>query len=475
MRNGTLVFLGSLLAAYPVLVLGQGIPNIDDSFTYEGTCPNPPPNYCDCVPDTVGFAAAWPVFPGYASCSVRSEWANATGCQTNSGYRGWSVPFSLFRQKAVQINYKDLAAIASGIDPTKNAVNGTDANPLVLTMWFYCAQTTGSEDNTTFHVQLIAEEEMAPTTHMIESPVAPGEMVEAPLVLIHDEADCSIRQNVTADAPARAIAFGFYGGDLGIAPKAYAKWYKDTFGIELPCQLRSDVNTMIGYNVLYDGTRWMQLNENFPVSGPGIPASLRQTYLQMTIKSTTIDLFVDSRDDGVAGVTRTGIARGYLGGFQKIVLGSKVFGNYPIYADDVTLSGGELTYVMSTAAGACCRGDHTCEMLPQLECEAIEGATFKGVGTQCGIGDGRCCADPMVDGDNDGDVDMTDFAMMQRCLTSGLVTPGVADECKCFDTDDDGDIDVFDFTNFTGSSDGSVVGCVSGPGIAADPSCDDNF
>lgn len=444
------------------VALGQGITIPEDTFTYDGTCPNTPPNYCDCVADTVGFAAAWPTFPGFASGNVKNDWANAAGCQTNSGYRGWTVPFSYFRQKGLQMNYKDLAALAAAIDPAKNAVNGTDDNPLVVRMYFYCAQTTASEDNTAFQVQLIAEEELAPVTQMIESPINPGEMVEAPLVLIHDQNTCA-RQNLTTDVPRRAIAFGFYGGDLGLAPKAYTKWYKAKFGIDLPCQLNSSENTMIYYNVLYDGTRWMQLNENFPVTGPGIVASLRQTYLQMTIKSTTIDLLVDSRDDGVAGgVTRTGIPRGYQGGFQKLVLGSSTVGDYPIYVDNVALEGGELVYMVSSKSGACCKPDHSCEMLPQTECEAASG-TFKGVGVQCGVGEGRCCADPVVDGDHDGDVDMADFGALQRCIVA-TVTPELPAECRCFDTNNDGAINETDVENF--------ATCASGAGVPANPACD---
>ncbi|MCK4342121.1 MAG: hypothetical protein KAY37_10415 [Phycisphaerae bacterium] len=57
-----------------------------------------------------------------------------------------------------------------------------------------------------------------------------------------------------------------------------------------------------------------------------------------------------------------------------------------------------------------------------------------------------------ADLDEDGDVDLHDFATFARCFTGsgGLAPPG----CECADLDGDGDIDADDFTrfddNFTG-------------------------
>ena len=447
MRNRVSVLLVSFLLAWPGWIAAQGITIPEDNFTYEGTCPNAPPNYCDCVSDTASFAAAWLKFPGINSGSLKSTFSD---CATNSGFIGWSAPFAYFRAKDIQMNYKDLAVLASALDPTKNAVNGTDENPLVVTMRFFTTTTRGKEDNTSFYVQLIAEEDFAPVTQTVDDPANPGQTIEIPLVLIHD-VGCATIQNVTPSVPRRAIAFGFHGGLGGLSPK------------NVDCPLL--VNRMIYYNVLYDGDHWMRLNENFPSSGAGIVSSWKWTYLEMTIKSTTIDLLVGSADGG--WVTRTGVTRQYLGAFQKLVLGSSVLSDYPATADDVGLHGGELAYIMSSAAGACCKGDHTCEMVPQAECDAMPGATFKGAGVPCGIGEGRCCSDPLVDGDHDGDVDMVDFGTLQQCLTGTPVVEELAPHCRCFDTNDDGSINATEVEHF--------ALCASGSGLQADASCDDGF
>jgi len=80
------------------------------------------------------------------------------------------------------------------------------------------------------------------------------------------------------------------------------------------------------------------------------------------------------------------------------------------------------------------------------------------------------CSDPFADADKDGDVDQADFAMLQACYTGS--SGEVSDECRCFDRKDspgslpDGDVDNTDVTAFEA--------CASGPGIPADPTCDDD-
>ncbi|MDM8004793.1 MAG: hypothetical protein QUV05_01385 [Phycisphaerae bacterium] len=80
------------------------------------------------------------------------------------------------------------------------------------------------------------------------------------------------------------------------------------------------------------------------------------------------------------------------------------------------------------------------------------------------------CGDPFADADKDGDVDQADFAMMQACYTGS--GGDVSDECRCFDRKDspgslpDSDVDNTDMASFED--------CASGPGIAADPTCDDD-
>lgn len=76
---------------------------------------------------------------------------------------------------------------------------------------------------------------------------------------------------------------------------------------------------------------------------------------------------------------------------------------------------------------------------------------------------GPSCHTPFADWDEDGDVDMLDFADFQRCYSAGAATFEAA--CECFDYNNDGVINEDDATKF--------IACGSGPGNPADPACDD--
>ncbi len=73
------------------------------------------------------------------------------------------------------------------------------------------------------------------------------------------------------------------------------------------------------------------------------------------------------------------------------------------------------------------------------------------------------CASPFADAEGDTDVDQDDFGAFQRCLGAGEDEPLPAD-CRCFDRNADNAVDLADFARFQV--------CVSGPGIKADPACE---
>jgi hypothetical protein len=78
------------------------------------------------------------------------------------------------------------------------------------------------------------------------------------------------------------------------------------------------------------------------------------------------------------------------------------------------------------------------------------------------------CPNPRYDADRDGDVDQLDFAAFQLCYTASY--GGVGAGCDCFDWNPamgqgDGDVDVEDW--------GLFELCASGPGVPANPLCDD--
>jgi len=78
-----------------------------------------------------------------------------------------------------------------------------------------------------------------------------------------------------------------------------------------------------------------------------------------------------------------------------------------------------------------------------------------------------------ADVDEDADVDQDDFGAFQRCYTGdGGAIPVDPAYCECFDRREeggqpgsDGQIDAFDYDAFED--------CASGPGVTADPACDD--
>lgn len=77
---------------------------------------------------------------------------------------------------------------------------------------------------------------------------------------------------------------------------------------------------------------------------------------------------------------------------------------------------------------------------------------------------GRDCPKPVVDSDADGDVDMADFAQLQRCI-NGPVSPiyPLTNECKCFDNAlPSGFLDEFDINYF--------AYCAGGPNVEWTPS-----
>lgn len=91
---------------------------------------------------------------------------------------------------------------------------------------------------------------------------------------------------------------------------------------------------------------------------------------------------------------------------------------------------------------------------------------------QCATHEHCAVNDPFADADGDGDVDQSDFAIVQICVTKSnppeeqywenlLVILG----CGRFDRDYDLDVDQADVTRFEA--------CASGPGILANPACDD--
>jgi hypothetical protein len=60
------------------------------------------------------------------------------------------------------------------------------------------------------------------------------------------------------------------------------------------------------------------------------------------------------------------------------------------------------------------------------------------------------CGTPVQDADNDGDVDLADYALLADCLAGAGAAPAGSNiaACACLDADDDNDVDLLDFAAF---------------------------
>ncbi len=113
--------------------------------------------------------------------------------------------------------------------------------------------------------------------------------------------------------------------------------------------------------------------------------------------------------------------------------------------------------------GACCvktgLGTGTCSEISQEDCQSTPGGTWNGPGSVCGVDNANCdfCPPLFADPDEDGDVDLDDFAYFQRCYTGP--GGGVPTGCSCFDrfVDSPAGIDDDDLVKFTD--------CVTGPEV----------
>jgi hypothetical protein len=114
----------------------------------------------------------------------------------------------------------------------------------------------------------------------------------------------------------------------------------------------------------------------------------------------------------------------------------------------------------SCPAGACCGGCGKCEELPQADCTGGRVWSHK----ECSqvTCDPAVCGTPAADANCDGDVDQTDFALLQACLGSD---PTTEPACECLDLAPDLIIDADDLLAFEL--------CASGPGIPLNPACAD--
>ncbi len=151
--------------------------------------------------------------------------------------------------------------------------------------------------------------------------------------------------------------------------------------------------------------------------------------------------------------------------------------------DDFVLYGGEPAPPAPPPLGACCQASGQCTQSNEADCEQA-GGFYQGDNLACGTVPCRqaCAKEPYAGADQDGDIDMDDFAEFQKCFNPAGVAPG----CGCFDRGNgfpDGKIDQADFEAFRACATGANVpfvaaehpDCPPHPGIPAPLWLHENF
>lgn len=391
------------------------------------------------------------------------------------GNPGWTTePYTVLYQggtNTAQYHTFSLAAAANHKFPGADSLNGTDEHPLTLRFWLNPAEgkdpVTGryneSPPNLPLYVELRKDDDHAPTDY-VEKNCSPE--VQGPYPAVCQQRHLPTGCPPLSTAVHASLAFGWL-----------AQLDRN------PCDVETGRKPTTYHAGVFDGNRWTQLfNSMFPGQVNGFNWDSAQAYFEMKVKSSTAEIKLMAYklrqrcgDDDCSYlvyyyelVTSTAtVPRQYLGPFNRISFGAApgckldatgacvgepdiwryADGHYDWgwtknHMDRLTLLGG----VGESTLGACCQADRSCVIVNGLECTSA-GGVFLGSQTAC---EPDTCVDvicptPFADGDFDGDVDMADFAGLQRCLTSA--TP-VARGCGCFDQNQDGAIDSVEIEKF---------------------------
>lgn len=374
--------------------------------------------------------------------------------------------------------------------PDSDAVNGTDANPLVLRFWLHDNNNIsapagnrnwGQPANWPFYMELTLGSDRAPTDFAMSNPA----IAECVNQLRNYPVICQLHPSHTKP-PGRpsscpplsntvhaSLAFGW------LAPI-------DTN----PCDVETGRKPTMYHAATFDGLYWSQLVANqFPGNGGDFNYGMGLGFFEMTIRSNDYvvrlvaphDCTGDGCPDPPGYEISTSIAtipRQYTGPFNHIGMGvgpaceldpvtgdckaGKVrdqhgfhYGWSNVYPDRPVVFGG----VGNNSTGACCFNDpqNPCQDMSAAACDAANGR-FSGPNTACAST--VCCPYPFADSDYDGDVDQDDFGAYQLCFTN--TDGGVPTGCSCFNRDGDDDVDGLDFEAFNHCFSGANVPWVAG-------------
>lgn len=349
-------------------------------------------------------------------------------------------------------NKRNLSPLVANRTPGATAVQGTTANPLVLS-FALDLNSEGKQWELTRYVELTKGNEEAPTDHY--------------------DVVCFEKNKVWPQFPER-VPFPGNGVKAAIAVGAVA--YLD----EDPCFPENYQRPNAYQLAIFDGLAWYRLKGN--LFGPDeLDLEKRWNFVRLTLTETNIHVWLRNKErqcqpwcqaccDGSGGTIpdcggcwveyEANVPRQYLGPFDGVAIGNGgcLDAQWPSWVDSLSLGGG---LDVSPDNGACCWPDGTCVVTSESDCRT-QGGSFDGTPT---CGGTACCPAPFADGDEDHDVDQDDFGAWQICFTGS--GGGVPEGCGCFDRDSDNDIDPDDFEAF--------ARCWTGPNVpwtqASTPTC----
>lgn len=247
---------------------------------------------------------------------------------------------------------------------------------------------------------------------------------------------------------------------------------------ENPCHCDDPSSYHSPYNEhlsFFDGHKWWKLRAGlFPNGSGDFRVRNDENIIKLTIKSTTIMVELTCTDPDPDEYSWCEVPRDYMGPFNSMTVGFKHAcklkgstapdaewdclntpdcvngadrGGVPTF-DNIVLHGG----MGDSIQGACCYPNATCSDEYYLDCDCL-GGIFRGHGTACV---NLACPPPFKpDHDMDGDVDMSDFAWFQTCLSGSYVLPSVP--CQVADLDNDNDVDHLDLLAFISSLSGTGI------------------
>jgi hypothetical protein len=382
--------------------------------------------------------------------SMLARWVKTWGSYSGTFTSGKGVNTSCGAAMSTTKNYYRLTA---NLEPdltstygqgnkglgTGNTVQGTDADPLVLEFWMNLnGEAYGNLSN--FYVELS----------------------------YHDG---------TSDDPAPRVDMATLDTDLTNGDQG--PWTDNTthrvlaYGSFAACNLPTGSPGTGGKGgaMYYDGHTWYYTKMINDLAGNSATLWKRSDglscYFRMTVKTDTVVLEIDNLD-GTPTNTAHELTRAYTGAFNRLSLtmGNSVGSSGKTeFVDQIELRQG--VRVTPIPTGGCCvrtgLGSGSCSVTTEADC-ATAGGSYLGDQTTCGTNGEVCdfCPPIFGDGDFDGDVDVEDFGMVQRCLTD-LEPTMLSAECQCFDRTGNGTVDSDDLVTF--------INCTSGPAIAADPDC----